>query len=130
MNVHKTFRKCSGRILNTLCPINLYLLIRGGQNDSKKRSRVSLFLYCSVFVLKQFHVNVPFLYILETSANQTFSDVCRGVYIWNIGEKLVNWKHSSAVGDYCPAKIYLFKVNNRNSRKMCEIYPKLSIKTP
>ena len=89
MNVHKTFRKCSGRILNTLCPINLYLLIRGGQNDSKNRSRVSLFLYCSVFVLKQFHVNVPFLYILETSANQTFSDVCRGVYIY---ETLVrNW---------------------------------------
>ena len=84
MNVHKTFRKCSGRILNTLCPINLYLLIRGGQNDSKNRSRVSLFLYCSVFVLKQFHVNVPFLYILETSANQTFSDVCRGVYIYEI----------------------------------------------
>ena len=30
---------------------------------------------------------------------------------------------------YKPAKIYLFKVNNRNSRKRCEIYPKLTIKT-
>ena len=25
----------------------------------------------------------------------------------------------------CPANIYLFKVNNRNIRKMCEIYLKL-----
>ena len=30
---------------------------------------------------------------------------------------------------YKPAKIYLFKVNNRSSRKRCEIYSKLTIKT-
>ena len=29
-----------------------------------------------------------------------------------------------------PANIYLFKVNNRNSRKRCEICSKLTIKTP
>ena len=29
-----------------------------------------------------------------------------------------------------PAKIYLFKVNNRNTRKRCEICLKLTIKTP
>ena len=29
-----------------------------------------------------------------------------------------------------PANIYLFKVNNRNTRKRCEIYSKLAIKTP
>ena len=29
-----------------------------------------------------------------------------------------------------PTKIYLFKVNNRSSRKMCEICSKLTIKTP
>ena len=29
-----------------------------------------------------------------------------------------------------PAKIYLFKVNNRNTRKRCEICSKLTIKTP
>ena len=29
-----------------------------------------------------------------------------------------------------PANIYLFKVNNRNIRKMCEICPKLTIETP
>ena len=27
-----------------------------------------------------------------------------------------------------PANIYLFKVNNRNARKTCEIYSKLTIK--
>ena len=29
-----------------------------------------------------------------------------------------------------PANMYLFKVNNRNSRKRCEISLKLTIKTP
>ena len=29
-----------------------------------------------------------------------------------------------------PAKIFLFKVNSRNTRKMCEICSKLTIKTP
>ena len=29
-----------------------------------------------------------------------------------------------------PANIYLFKVNNRNTRKRCEIWSKLTIKTP
>ena len=29
-----------------------------------------------------------------------------------------------------PANIYLFKVNNRNSRNKCEIYSELTIKTP
>ena len=29
-----------------------------------------------------------------------------------------------------PAGIYLLKVNNRNTRKRCEICPKLTIKTP
>ena len=29
-----------------------------------------------------------------------------------------------------PEDIYLFKVNNRSNRKMCEIYSKLTIKTP
>ena len=31
---------------------------------------------------------------------------------------------------YYPANIYLLKVNNRNSRKKCEICSKLTIKTP
>ena len=29
-----------------------------------------------------------------------------------------------------PAGIYLFKINNRNSRARCRIYSKLTIKTP
>ena len=28
-----------------------------------------------------------------------------------------------------PANMYLFKVNNRNTRKRCEIYSKLTMKT-
>ena len=29
-----------------------------------------------------------------------------------------------------PANIYLFKVNNKNTRKMCKVRSKLTIKTP
>ena len=29
---------------------------------------------------------------------------------------------------YLPANIYLFEVNNRNTRKMCEVWSKLTIK--
>ena len=29
-----------------------------------------------------------------------------------------------------PTNVYLFKVNNRNTRKWCEICPKFTIKTP
>ena len=32
------------------------------------------------------------------------------------------------IGD--PANIYLFQINNRSSRKRCEIFSKLIIKTP
>ena len=34
------------------------------------------------------------------------------------------------ISKYYPANIYLFKVNNRNSRKKCGICSKLTIKTP
>ena len=33
-------------------------------------------------------------------------------------------------GTIFPANIYLFKVNNRNTRKRCKICSKLAIKTP
>ena len=35
---------------------------------------------------------------------------------------------SEELQNYHPASIYLFKVNNENSRAMCEIWPKLTIK--
>ena len=43
--------------------------------------------------------------------------------------------NQSSVLIYCetilfPVGIYLFKVNNKNTRKWCEICPKLTIKTP
>ena len=31
---------------------------------------------------------------------------------------------------YYPTNIYFFKVNNRNTRKRCEIYSKWTLKTP
>ena len=36
----------------------------------------------------------------------------------------------SYMGKYFPASIYLFKVNNKSSRKKWEIYSKLTLKSP
>ena len=44
-------------------------------------------------------------------------------------EVFSHWFNSVSHKDY-PANIYMFKVNNRNTRKMCEICSKLIIKTP
>ena len=38
--------------------------------------------------------------------------------------------HSVLVISSCPGNTYLFKVNNRNTRKRCGIWLKLIIKTP
>ena len=45
-----------------------------------------------------------------------------------MNDEVYKMMHQDA--DMYPAKIYLFKVNNRNSRKMCKICSKLTIKTP
>ena len=41
---------------------------------------------------------------------------------------VVKFEHD-CVDYHIPAGIYLFKVNNRNTRAMCKIWPKLTIKT-
>ena len=51
--------------------------------------------------------------------NQRFSDVFR--------KRPVPW---SELKTTCPVNIYLFKVNNRNTKKRCEVCSKLTIKTP
>ena len=54
------------------------------------------------------------------------------IYIWNCAETSSQWfyaKHVCRVTSY-PAGNYLFQVNNRNTSTRCEIYSKLTIKTP
>ena len=41
---------------------------------------------------------------------------------------MMNYLYNLDIG--IPVSIYLFKVNNRNTRKMCEICSKLTIRTP
>ena len=40
------------------------------------------------------------------------------------------WKIQKYLLSVIPANIYLFKVNNKNTRKRCQICSKLTIKTP
>ena len=68
----------------------------------------------------------PFLcYRLRTRANTKKNSVT-GVFL----EFYHKPKRSSSFRLFYPANIYLFKVNNRNTRKRCETCSKLTIKTP
>ena len=62
--------------------------------------------------------NVSILYPPKTPKNLWFSVVFMGYKLGTL--EFLN----------SPASIYLFKVNNRNTRRMCEIWSKLTIKTP
>ena len=70
------------------------------------------------------HVNAPLLYPLKTSETLWFSDILgryrNGILACN-GLKTIMIIN--------PAKIYLFKINNRSTRKRCEICSKLTIET-
>ena len=50
-------------------------------------------------------------------------------HVLQIRAIITNWGITDAI-DLFSATIYLFKINNRNTRKTCEIYSKLTIKTP
>ena len=47
----------------------------------------------------------------------------------NVNCIAINVKLNPLISYYL-ANIYLFKVNNRNTRKRCEVFSKLTIKTP
>ena len=72
------------------------------------------------------------LYHLKMLEEHRYYDVFRGH-----GKRSVTWNWLNILGHTCfsyvkksSANIYLFKVNYRNNREMCEMYSKLTIKTP
>ena len=95
--------------------------------------------YCFVsrhnFFVYPFYLIVPFLYSLKTSKNLWFSDIFRDYTNGKLDQnelnkcKYNNWVLLRQTWWHSPADIYLFKVNNRNTRKSCEIFSKLTIKT-
>ena len=101
--------------------------------------------------VNSFHATDPFLYSLKASKNQRLSDVSRGYRKRPMTQNELKWKISQLkswiirlsetlqLSEACskktdkkffPTNIYLFKVNNRNTRRRCEICSKLTIKTP
>ena len=47
-----------------------------------------------------------------------------------IRHKFYDEKHQNVLNKYISSGIYMFNVNNKNTRTKCEIYSKLTIKTP
>ena len=64
----------------------------------------------------------------EITGKQSFSQMTTGSFINVI--RLVSCIASESIQFYFPEGIYLFKVNNGRTRRMCEICSKLIIKIP
>ena len=63
---------------------------------------------------------------IEKGSRKIFEN--REKYCCKNGEKILNSMTSNSMN--LPVKIYLFKVNYRNTRKRCEMCSKLIIRTP
>ena len=74
--------------------------------------------------------NIKTLYVkgLKASKIKTFSKT-KQKSVLIIKKNILKLDNKNNRTEY-PANIYLFKVNNRNTRKRCEICSKLTIKTP
>ena len=59
-----------------------------------------------------------------------FQIALQGMKFKTIGTEYFNTVKNLILTRINPANIYLFKVNNRNTRTRCEICSKLTIKTP
>ena len=98
--------------------------------------------------LTHFWPTFPFYSPLKTPGNLWFSGIFSRYKVGNIDQKWIketkfrdmlfhffrsedgrNFSRSLGSLSGFPAEIYLFKVNNVNTRTMCEIFSKLTIKT-
>ena len=89
-------------------------------------------------ILLKYHSNARVLLrILRNFSEQLFHrtplDTCFSSFInirCKISKKYCETRTLFLLIQCCPANIYLFKATNRNTRKVCEIYSKLTIKIP
>ena len=91
-----------------------YNLIRSDHPCNSKRGGVCI-CYKRVLPLRVLNI-----YYLKESIS----------FVLKIGDKLCNLKFCENYERDFPAGKYMFKVNNRNTRTMCEICSELTIKTP
>ena len=77
------------------------------------------------FTYQKILLNSFFCLFLKSSYLQ-FILKCFPVFSKNCNRIL----ETTEINGNIPANIYLFKVNNRNTKKRCEFYSKLTIKTP
>ena len=78
-------------------------------------------------------VSVKVFYSLGWVAKRIFTTFWSSIYERfkeNSKTKIKKMVHMLLLQSNSPANIYMFKVNNRNTTKRCEICPKLTIKTP
>ena len=100
-------------------------LFKGNHENTKPMCEI-----CSKFiVVTPWRPFSDFLVNLYNHSGVSFVDFEQVNVNWAVTKRLVVFKNcGKCVKD--PANIYLFKVNNRNTRKTCEICSKLTLKTP
>ena len=96
LNLQKTFRRCSGRLLNALCRFNLRFLSKG-ESILVVMSFIVHFKhteshYLLVFIVNPSVPNAPFLDLLKTE-NLTVFGCSQGEDKGYIGSKWVNIQH-------------------------------------
>ena len=83
------------------------------------------FLITTQWFLQLSSCNLTFLLFVGSEKKIYYYDNIKDATLYNVvldNERWKNW--------FNPVDIYLLQVNNRNTRKMHEICPKLTVKTP
>ena len=152
LKVHKTFRRCPGRLLNVSCTFNLRPVSAGMKTTASApnlvRYNVAFVNWSTVFTEGKLPLQLNIS--TETRAKKfTNSLICIDLTYRNLFIKYCEILIPVAIGK-CPvfteniflwisdvllppsnsANIYLFNANNGNSRKRCEICSKLTMKRP
>ena len=84
---------------------------------------------CRRLSLQNVGVLIQFLFLLIVLFIVTHKFVFSGQLFYPIYKSL-HWASQFAGKKYCLTNIYLFKVNDKNTRKRCKIRSKLTIKLP
>ena len=94
---------------------------------------VLCYFVCALFCCKHIYQNMLFceniLCQYQFNFHKPFKQYCLVSFSYFLFHLTLSTKHLTLTNAF-PASIYLFKVNNRNTRTRCEICSKLTIKTP
>ena len=88
-----------------------------------------IFIFHTLAFIHSFHRFINFLLWYSTKFLKDMKKVFQNHFILKLNYNSLTLNRNAS-GQTAPVGIYMFKVNNRNTRTRCEICSKLTIKTP